>query len=99
MQQKQLALELWGITDGQSWIFPASQFETNGDGHPLRVIRGMADVLKALPADLHPIAVESFLCTPQANLSSDHPVTPLEWLRRGGAVATLVTAALAAYRC
>lgn len=97
VHEKQLARRLWAITDGQSWMFPAPQFEIGNDGHHLRVIRGIDQVLKALPEDLHPIAVQGFLNTPQPNLSTDRAATPLEWLQGGGDIATAVTAASAAY--
>ncbi|PVA44675.1 hypothetical protein DDJ48_01735 [Mycobacteroides abscessus] len=98
VHQKRLAHELWAITDGQAWIFPAPQFDTTDADHPLHAIPGIGKVFKALPEDLHPLAVEGFLNTPHPDLSSDRPVTPREWLRHGGDIATLVTVASNAYR-
>lgn len=45
----------------------------------------MEQVLKALPADLHPIAAEGFLSTAQPDLLIDRPLTPLQWLLGGQA--------------
>lgn len=92
-----LARQLWAITDGQSWLFPAPQFETSADRQPLCVIRGMEQVLETLPEDLHPIAIDGFLRTPQPDLATDRPVTPREWLLGGGDISTVVAAASAAY--
>lgn len=93
VRQKRLAHELWGIADGQSWVFPVPQFETDGSGGPVRVVRGLDQVFKALPVDLHPVAVDGFLHTPQADLYLDRPLTPLEWLRSGGDIDQAVSAA------
>lgn len=97
IRQKRLARELWAIPDGQTWIFPISQFELNpGTGLPFRQVRGLADVLTALPDDLNPVAVDGFLQTQQADLERDgHAQTPLNWLRDGGDVLNVVAAALA----
>ncbi|MBF9352763.1 hypothetical protein BKG80_00110 [Mycobacteroides chelonae] len=98
VHEKQLARRLWAITDGRLWIFPAPQFEIGNDGHHLRVIRGIDQVVKSLPEDLHPIAVEGFLSTPQPDLLTDRPTTPLEWLLGGGDISTVLAVASAAYR-
>ncbi|OLT97310.1 helix-turn-helix domain-containing protein [Mycobacterium syngnathidarum] len=93
VRQKRLAGELWAIPDGQTWLFPALQFETDAHGGPTRQIRGLDQVFKALPADLHPVAVAGFLRTPQLDLFHDRPLTPVEWLRDGGDVTQAVAAA------
>lgn len=93
VRQKRLAHELWAIADGPSWVFPVPQFETDDNSGPIRVVRGLDKVFKALPKDLHPVAVDGFLNTPQAELSLDRPLTPLEWLRGGGDIDLAVTAA------
>ncbi|MED5811267.1 hypothetical protein VST63_02740 [Mycolicibacterium sp. 050232] len=95
VRQKRLAGELWAIPDGQTWLFPVLQFETDPNGGPTRQIRGLDQVFKALPADLHPVAVAGFLRTPQPDLFHDRPLTPVEWLRDGGDVAQAVAAAAA----
>lgn len=93
VRQKRLAGELWAIPDGQTWVFPIVQFETGDDGGPVRQIRGLDQVLKALPAGLHPVAVAGFLRTPQPDLYLGRALTPTEWLRGGGDVAQAVSAA------
>jgi hypothetical protein len=93
VRQKRLAGELWAIPDGQSWVFPVLQFETNANGGPSRQVRGLDRVCKALPSDLHPVAVAGFLRTPQLELFQDHAMTPVEWLRGGGDVEHVVAAA------
>lgn len=97
IRQKRLARELWAIPDGQTWIYPISQFELNPEtGLPFRQLRGLAEVLAALPDDLNPVAVDGFLHTQQADLERDgHAQTPLKWLRDGGDVINVVAAALA----
>ena len=93
VRQKRLAHELWAIADGQSWVFPVPQFETGESGGPVRLVRGLDKVFKALPKDLHPVAVDGFLHAPQADLYLDRPLNPLEWLRGGGDIDQAVTAA------
>jgi hypothetical protein len=94
VRQKRLAGELWALPDGQSWVFPVLQFETASDSRPVRQIRGLDQVLKALPADLHPVAVAGFLRSPQPGLFQGRAMTPVEWLREGGDVAQAITAAI-----
>lgn len=93
VRQKRLARELWAIADGQSWVFPVPQFETDDNGGPVRVVRGLDQVFKALPQDLHPVAIDGFLHTPQAELYLDRALAPLEWLRGGGDIDEVVSAA------
>jgi hypothetical protein len=93
VRQKRLAGELWAIPDGQTWVFPVLQFETGDNGGPTRQVRGLDQVFKALPADLHPVAVAGFLRTPQLELFHRRPMTPVEWLRDGGDVERAVAAA------
>lgn len=95
VRQKRLAGELWAIRDGQTWVFPVMQFETGDNGGPTRQVRGLEQVLKALPRDLHPVAVAGFLRTPQAELFHDRPLPPIEWLRAGGDIDRAVAAAAA----
>lgn len=93
VRQKRLANELWAIADGQRWVFPVLQFETGDGGGPTRQVRGLDRVFKALPADLHPVAVAGFLRTPQPGLFHGHEMTLVEWLRAGGDVDQAVVAA------
>lgn len=93
IRQKRLAGELWAIPDGHSWVFPILQFETADDGGPSRQVRGLDQILKALPAGLHPVAIAGFLRTPQPDLFHDRAMTPVEWLRDGGDIDQAITAA------
>jgi hypothetical protein len=97
IRQKRLARELWAISDGKNWLFPISQFDTDPNtGLPFRQVRGLAEVFKALPADLHPVAIEGFLHTPQPELARDgYALAPLDWLRDGGDVLNVVATVLA----
>ncbi len=97
IRQKRLARELWAIPDGQTWLFPISQFESRSEtGAPYRQVRGLADVFKALPDDLHPVAVDGFLHTRQPELERDGlELAPLDWLREGGDVQHVIAAARA----
>lgn len=94
VRQKRLAGELWAIPDGQTWVFPVLQFETGDNGGPSRQIRGLHQVLKALPNGMHPVAVAGFLRTPQPDLYLERALTPVEWLRSGGDVDQVVAAAM-----
>jgi hypothetical protein len=97
VRQKRLARELWAIPDGQTWLFPISQFDSDPKtGLPFRQVRGLAEVFKSLPEDLHPVAVDGFLHTRQPELERDgHALAPLDWLREGGDVTNVIAAALA----
>ena len=71
---------LLAIREGDEWRFPRAQF---ADGAP---IRGLPAVSLALPPDLHPVAVWTFLTDPSSDLAvGDEPASPLDWLRSGGA--------------
>lgn len=98
VRQKRLARELWAIPDGQSWLFPVAQFDTHPQtGSLFRQVRGLSEVFKALPEDLHPVAVAGFLQTPQPDLSdAGRDRAPLEWLRDGGPVDAVIAVAQAA---
>lgn len=96
VHQKRVTRELWAIPHGDSWRFPASQFDLDPAlRQPMRQVRGLAHVFPALPSDLHPIAVDGFLHTSQPDLYRDWAHTPLEWLRDGGDISAAVTTALA----
>lgn len=93
VRQKRLAGELWAMPDGQGWLFPMVQFETDDKGGPCREVRGLGQVFKALPAGIHPVAIAGFLRTPQPDLFHDRPMTPVEWLCDGGDIDQAVIAA------
>ncbi|MFT4009233.1 MAG: hypothetical protein QM655_04240 [Nocardioidaceae bacterium] len=50
----------------------------------------LAELLTALPSDLHPLEVESFFTTPSDTLNQ---MTPVEWLATGGDVAPVLALA------
>ncbi len=72
---------LYGIKEGKSWRVPKFQFIGR------KPIPGMAEVLPALPRDLHPVEVQRWFSTPHPDLYLDpderRPVAPLDWLRMG----------------
>jgi hypothetical protein len=77
---------LLAVREDDEWRFPRAQF---ADSAP---IRGLPAVSLALPPDVHPVAVWSFLNEPTTDLAlGDRAVSPLEWLRSGGS-AEAVTA-------
>jgi hypothetical protein len=73
---------LYGIKDGKRWRVPKFQFAGK------RAIPGIAAVVAALPASLHPVAVYRWLTSAHPDLYRDrteeHPISPLDWLRTGG---------------
>jgi hypothetical protein len=79
VRQRAADRTLLAIREGDEWRFPRAQFE---GGAP---VRGLPAVSLALPADLHPVAVWSFLTEPTSDLAvHDGPTSPLDWLRSGG---------------
>ncbi len=79
VRQRAAERTLLAIREDDEWRFPRAQFD---DGAP---IRGLPAVSLALPPDLHPVAVWSFLREPSTDLAlGDRPASPLEWLRSGG---------------
>jgi hypothetical protein len=95
IRQRRADRTLWAIEDRDGWVFPALQFEDEAGRRGQ--IRGLDQVLRALPADLHPLSVAGFLTTPQADLRiGGQPVSPLDWLRSGGDVRPVINAAEAA---
>ena len=80
VRQRASERTLLAIREDDEWRFPRAQF---ADGAP---IRGLPAVALALPPDLHPVAVWTFLNDPSTDLPvNDRPASPLEWLRSGGA--------------
>lgn len=79
VRQRAAERTLLAIREDDEWRFPKAQFQ---DGAP---IRGLPAVSLALPPDLHPVAVWTFLREPSTDLAvDDRPASPLEWLRSGG---------------
>lgn len=72
---------LWWLSSGRSRVFPRSQFAadpTRAGG--ARVPAGLAEVLAALPPDLHPLSVHSALTAPRTELDGRSVV---QWLTEG----------------
>lgn len=92
IQRQRRARTLWAVLNQRSWVFPALQFDTDiATARPVRQVRGLDQVLPALPPSLHAVSVAGFLQTPQINLQVNHePQSPLEWLRMGGDVQSVL---------
>lgn len=79
IRQRAAERTLLAIREDDEWRFPRGQF---AEAAP---IRGLPAVSLALPSDLHPVAVWSFLTEPSTDLPiDDQPASPLDWLRSGG---------------
>ncbi len=71
---------LYAYKIGSRLRLPLWQFD--GDGTPLPNLRS---VLSSLSPDLHPLAVDGFMGSPNADLViGDVPVSPSHWLAAGG---------------
>ncbi|MBA2714466.1 MAG: hypothetical protein H0U55_13045 [Rubrobacteraceae bacterium] len=80
---------LYAIAVGKERRFPQVQF------HERDLVPGIGKVLQALPEDLHPVEVESWLTSPNPDLltSEEEALSPREWLISGGSVSPLVAMA------
>lgn len=89
IEQRRQARSLWAIDDNGSWRYPKMQFdvvESSGRSR-LNVVRSLDQVLRALPTDVHPLAVAGFLLTPQSELAiNGRPSAVRDWLGSGAAV-------------
>jgi hypothetical protein len=77
---------LYGFRPEAEWLLPAFQFDEG------RTVPGIAEALRRLDPELHPVRVEAFFLTPSRDLDEERPVSPRDWLRAGrdpGAVARL----------
>ena len=87
--QRRTERTLWAIETDGSWTYPAAQFiEVRvGGSSSLSLVPHLDRVLPALPADLQPAAVASFLLAPRDLLVvSGRDTAVLDWLSRGGPV-------------
>ena len=83
--------QLVGIRRADGWRLPKWQF--GADGAPLP---GLERVLRALPADVHPVAVARFFATAVPELRIGRTaVSPRSWLEGGGDPAPVVALAAA----
>ncbi|GAB4998614.1 hypothetical protein MAHJHV65_45140 [Mycobacterium avium subsp. hominissuis] len=89
IEQRRRARSLWAADHNGSWAYPAMQFDVidiSGRSR-LKVVRHLGRVLRALPPDVHPLALAGFLLTPQQELViNDRPCTVRDWLSSGGAL-------------
>ena len=80
IRQRLRERSLYGIEHEGAWRLPRFQFERR------LVIPGLAQVLKALPADLFPLDVVDWFVLPDSDLQLDsdaEPLSPREWLISG----------------
>lgn len=78
---------LYTIAVGKERRFPQVQF------HERDLVPGIGKVLQALPEDLHPVEVESWLTSPNPDLLISEEgagLSPREWLISGGSVSPLL---------
>jgi hypothetical protein len=81
VRQRAIERTLYAIRNGDTWRFPAWQFDPD-TGHE---ILGLAAVIPSISRTLHPIAVFRFLDEPSPDLEiDDEPTSPLRWLATGG---------------
>ena len=86
VRQRLRERSLFGLEYEGTWRLPRFQFERH------LVIPGLAQVLKALPADLFPLDVVDWFLLPDPELQSDSdaaPLSPRDWLLSGRAIETV----------
>lgn len=78
---------LYGVRAGRQWRLPRFQFA--GDEE----VPGIAEVVRRMPVDVHPVSAENFFTLPNPDLYLDEeeeqPVSPREWLLSGGSPETV----------
>lgn len=86
VRQRAADRSLYAVTVGRERRFPAFQF------HDRNLVPGIGEVLKAMPRDLHPLEVETWLTSPNPDLTMDggreyrEALSPRVWLISGGSV-------------
>lgn len=87
IRQRRSQRTLYAVRAG-GWRIPDFQF----DGDTL--LPGISQVIPALPATLHPVAVERWFAIPNPDLTLDEKqLSPRDWLRTGGDVGIVVALA------
>jgi len=82
VQQRQAEGNLFAFTAEGERRYPTWQF-TGDPRHP--VLPGLARLIRAFPADMHPASILGFMTTPQDDVRIRAvPVTPVAWLLHGG---------------
>jgi hypothetical protein len=90
VRQRLRERSLFGIEYEGSWRLPRFQFERR------RVIPGLAQVLKSLPADLFPLDIVDWFALPDPDLQLDNDAaaaSPREWLLSGRPIEAVVALA------
>ena len=90
VRQRVADRSLWAIAVGGGRRFPRVQF------YGRDLVPGIGKVLQALPEDLHPVEVESWLTSPDPDLvagDGGEALSPREWLISGGPVSPLLPVA------
>ena len=80
IRQRLRERSLYGLRPDGKWLLPAFQFD--GD----RMVPGIAEALKRLHPELHPLEVEAFFLEPNeelAELREGDPISPRDWLLAG----------------
>lgn len=87
IRRRLAARELYGFVASERHWLPSFQFDGQAP------LPGLDLVLGALHPGLHPLEVEAFFLTPDADLEVDtleRPLSPTEWLKAGLSVDTIV---------
>jgi len=90
VRQRVADRSLYAIAVGKERRFPQVQFHESG------LVPDIGKVLQALPEDLHPVEVESWLTSPNPDLlagEEGEALSPREWLISGGSVSPLLAMA------
>ncbi|HEV2953165.1 MAG TPA: hypothetical protein VG015_03640 [Candidatus Dormibacteraeota bacterium] len=79
VKQRLAERTLFGIKVHGAWRLPRFQFQPGGAEVP-----GLGEVLRRLPARVHPVELQSWLTSPDPDLEiAGLVVSPLDWLRAG----------------
>lgn len=79
---------LYGFHINHRWQIPEFQFADNA------LVPNIGRVNAALDPDLHPVAVYQWYVTPEVDLEMEgQPLSPLEWLKAGYPVASVLQSA------
>lgn len=74
--------DLYAFNSEGVWRYPRWQFIGNAQQH---LLPHLAHLVASIPTEMHAATVLGFMRTPQRSAQIDgKPVTPVEWLTRGG---------------
>jgi hypothetical protein len=89
VSDRQVQSDLYSFTAGGRRRYPEWQFTSDS---AQRLLPGLTDLVRGLPAGLHAASVEGFMTTPQEDLVvNGQRMTPVEWLLQGGDPQELVS--------